>query len=241
MFEQKHYRCPACDSEIRQRLSDGEDLDCLSCRNRFRVMLDENTGKAGFVVLSPDHGPEPLHLPKGSIRACATMLLAVSCWVLVFRNEAVPDYLLSLVLTIIGYYFGFRQKVKAAQSRIHEPLTRPREPLFLPPGFIRFFLITGFAAAGFVVYRRGEMTYVRYLEFFIILLGLIAGYLFARLFAGLRPSRALVFVNHLKGAAVLASAVALAWVLLLPGGAAAEGNVPLALAAFVSFYFGSRS
>ena len=118
MFELSTYRCPNCNAEIREALSDGQRFECLNCHRSYRVLLDESSEKAGFVPLDPNVVREPLGLPRGSVRAIATLAAAGCCWILVLINAPVPGYLLSLLLTIIGYYFGFRRKSKHAQSRI---------------------------------------------------------------------------------------------------------------------------
>lgn len=48
MFEQTFYKCPNCGTVIRQRIEDGQELDCASCRKRFNVMVDESAGKAAL-------------------------------------------------------------------------------------------------------------------------------------------------------------------------------------------------
>lgn len=55
---------------------------------------------------------EPLNLPKGSIRSFVTLTMALSCWALVVTGRPVPAWLFSLILTVIGYYFGFRTSNK---------------------------------------------------------------------------------------------------------------------------------
>ena len=240
MFRQTFHRCPSCDTEIRQRIEDEKEVTCASCRKRFGILQDEAGGRTGLVEIEAREIPEPLYLPKGSVRALVTLLLAVSCWILVFRSTPVPAYLFSLLLTIIGYYFGFRQKVKAAESRIYDAMARAKEPLFMPPGFIRFVLIAGFCASGVWLWRRGRLGELHHLEFFAMLAGLVVGYLYARLMRPVRESSLYLLLNHLKGLVVLASAFALC-ALLLCGAAPDRQHVALSLSCLVTFYFGSRS
>lgn len=240
MFELATYRCPDCSTEIRDRLSDGQQFDCLHCRHSFRILLDESSKSVGFIPLSDAVIQEPLHLPRGSIRAMVTLATAGSCWVLMLGGGVVPGYLLSLLLTIIGYYFGFRQKLRNAAGRILDPSARAAEPLHLPGGTIRLFLVLGFAVCGAVVYARGQLTDPAYLEFFVVLTGLVAGYFFARFFAGAVGAGTQNLLNHVKGVLVLAAAVILA-ALLLSGLHMDRPRLALTLAAAVSFYFGSRS
>jgi hypothetical protein len=159
---------------------------------------------------------------------------------LIVMGREVPGYLLSLLLTIIGYYFGFRKKIETAESRILDATAKEEEPLFLPHGFIRVVLILGFVISGIVLLAKGKLTELDYLEFFVVLLGLIAGYMFARVFSDYQGTPLYIFFNHLKGAVVLAAAGYLAY-LLLSGNRGSSDYVAMTLSAVMSFYFGSRS
>jgi tryptophan-rich sensory protein len=240
MFEKALYQCPHCGAAIREQIEDGIEFICLSCDRRFSVMLDPHTRRAGFIELTDREIPEPLYLPRGSLRGLATIAICACSWIMIFIGRDVPSYLFSLILAIIGYYFGFRQKMKAAESRILDASAKVEEPLFLPSGLIRFVLIAGFAGAGFAVWKRGGLADLRYLEFFIILAGLIVGFLYNRLFASADRSAAYVLINHLKGAGVLLCTGALLF-LLGTGRHEAHETAALGLSAVISFYFGSRS
>lgn len=241
MFSKSGYHCPRCGFEIREELADGGVFACSICGSSYKVLLDAETGEAGFIEQAAREVPEPLYLPRGSIRALVAMAVAVSCWLLIFTQRDVPGSLFSLVLTILGYYFGFRAKVKAAGSRILDPSATTTEPLFLPPGFIRGFLILGFLAAGAFLFARGRWRELKYLEFIVVLFGLIAGYLFGRIMARGGASPFSLLVNHVKGAAVLAVAAYLTYLFVLGGYAALPPVAVTVLCAFVSFYFGSRT
>ena len=240
MFELLTYRCPDCGVEIHESLSDGQRFECLNCHRPYRVLLDESTSKVGFVPLDTVPVQEPLHLPRGSVRAIATLGAAGCCWVLMLSDRTVPGYLLSLLLTIIGYYFGFRQKLRSAQSHILDASARVQEPLNLPGGSIRLLLVLGFAVCGVVLAMRRRLINPAYLEFFLVLAGLVAGYFFARLFTGTRDTALSNLVNHAKGLLVLAATVALA-IVLLTGHQFGVPHLGLTLACAISFYFGSRS
>lgn len=142
---------------------------------------------------------EPLGLPKGSIRAIATLVTAGCSWGLLFAGGPVPDYVLDLLLTIIGYYFGFRHKVREAGIGAGDVPAKSPEPLGLPGGTIRMMLIAGFGVSTAILFSRGQLRSPAYLEFFLILAGLIAGYFFSRLSAGIAGSRTGRMVNHAKG------------------------------------------
>jgi hypothetical protein len=203
-------------------------------------MLDTDTGKAGFIEATEKEIPEPLYLPKGSIRALVTVAMSLSCWLLIFAGKDVPGYLLSLLLTIIGYYFGFRKKIKTAESRIFDASAKEEDPLFLPHGVIRVFFTVGFVISGLVLFSVGKLKELQYLEFFVVLFGLILGYVFARVFSSYEGSSLYILINHLKGAVALAAAAYLAY-LLVTGRHSDLKYSSLLLSAVISFYFGSRS
>ena len=238
MFEKEALHCPRCGYEIRSELTDGEAFVCAVCRSRFRVILDDKAGKAAFYEEAPGQMPEPLYLPRGSIRALVAIAASASAWALIVMDRDVPGSLLSLILAVLAYYFGFRVTVKAAGSRMYDPAAVQTQPLNLPGGFIRTLLIVGFLVAGAVLVVRERIGSEKYLEFFVILAGMVAGYVFGRVFSVARVGRAMVLVNHAKGAVVLAAAGWLTY-LLFAGGCS---NLHLtALCAVVSFYYGSRS
>lgn len=240
MFELEYYQCPGCKAEIQGKIEDGAQLDCLYCRRQFRVMVEQESGKVGFVEVVEKELPEPLYLPRGSIRATVTILVAMSSWILFVAGRDVPGYLLSLLLAVIGYYFAFRRGMRASQSRIFDVSAKLQEPLFMPAGLIRGLLIAGFALSGVLVYFRDRLADPKYLEFFVVLLGLVLGYIFAKLFARASRTPFYIFINHVKGAAVLAAALSLAVLVIRPAGPGGE-HAALLLACIISFYFGSRS
>ncbi|MCK5707182.1 MAG: hypothetical protein KAI43_05965 [Candidatus Aureabacteria bacterium] len=240
MFEKKMYQCPSCSTEIREELSDCLEFKCRTCNMCYQVMLDKKTGKAGFFNVDDKNIPEPLYLPKGSIRSMMTIAMAISCWGLIFRGMEVPNYLFSLILTIIGYYFGFRKKIKTADSKIYDASAKEQLPLLLPHGFIRFFLISGFLISCVFLYNKGSLKTLKYLEFFVVLFGLILGYIFARVLAGSHRSTFYVFINHIKGLVVISTASLLVY-LFFTGGYIEKVYFSLGLSSVISFYFGSRS
>ena len=240
MFEQHLFRCPNCKTEIRQKLTDSETLSCISCKKSFNIMIDEKSKKTAFVEVVDKIIPEPLYLPKGSIRAITTICLAISSWILIFRGENVPDYMFSLLLAVIGYYFGFRKKLKSADSRIHDASAQKLEPLFLPEGIIRWILFAGFIITGILLWKTGRLLEIKYISFYVIMGGLIIGYLFAKLTSFAKNTDLYVFMNHLKGLAVIITSAAITYIML--SGQNYDGNyTALTLCSIISFYFGSRS
>ncbi|MHC4646305.1 MAG: hypothetical protein ACYTBJ_12460 [Planctomycetota bacterium] len=241
MFETRYYTCPNCRAEIHGKLEDGAETTCRYCSVRFKVLLDEETGRIGLVEVGVKELGEPLFLPKGSIRALVTILAAAASWIMFVAGKDVPGCLLGLLLTVIGYYFALRQRMAAAESRIFDISVRKQAPLFLPAGFIRFLLILGFLIGAGLLYKRGRLLDAQYLEFFVILLGLVLGYGFSKVFGSLRKSTFYALLNHIKGALVLCAAVCLFAVVITGKSNGSREYIALLLCCAISFYFGSRS
>ena len=231
--------CPGCGTEIREVLVDRQQFDCPNCGRQYRVLVDKTDGWTGMIPLHTSPAREPLGLPKGSIRAIATLTVAGCSWGLVVAGIDVPAHLLGLLLAIIGYYFGFRQKDRAAGGRVIDACTKPQEPLGLPGGTIRMMLIGGFAVSALILYSRGRLSSAVYIEFFLILAGLIAGHFFSRFFAATTGGRFGNLIVHLKGLIVLTATVGLA-IVLMSDSRSEHAGLGLALACVISFYFGSR-
>ena len=240
MHGDKSYHCPHCKQEFRQKIEDLKEVVCVSCNKRFKVRLYPDTGNAAFIETGTTKAPEPLFMPKGSIRALVTILMAVSCWVLIFTQKEVPNYLFGLILTLLGYYFGFRKQARAAASKIFDASEKTEEPLFLPHGFIRFFIIAGFLVCGITLHQRGGLKQLQFLEFFVILSSLVGGYIFSKIISSFQGGPLYILINHLKGALVIFAALGLMYS-LVSGDYLHHTSKCLTLTAIISFYFGSRS
>jgi hypothetical protein len=241
MFEKATYKCPGCGYAIGADLRDGSSFTCRTCGKRFSVTGEPDAGTVALFEDSAVVIPEPLYLPRGSIRALVAIMMALSCWVLILTRRDVPSYLFSLILTMVGYYFGFRMRVKEAESRIFDPAAEVRDPLMLPAGCIRGFLTMGFLVCGIALYGRGGLGAEKYLHFFVILAGLIVGHYFHKLFWRAPETAFYVGINHTKGLFVLAAAAWLAYLFLSGAYEETSPAMLMGLACAVSFYYGSRS
>jgi hypothetical protein len=239
MSQRLQMRCPRCSVEMPPVVLDGQFLVCMSCEARYRVAVDRATGRTGLVALDESQGPEPLNLPRGSIRALVTLALAFTCWRLIQFHRPVPPGLLTLMATTVGYYFAMRKGLRASQSRILDAESKTPEPLFLPAGVIRTALMAGFALSGWWLFRQGRLFAPEFIEFYAIFGGLVTGFLFSRFMAGVRAPAAHAAVGHVKGIFVLASTAWMSW-MLLGDHAPPHPGVMLLLPAVTSFYFGSR-
>jgi hypothetical protein len=240
--KQPAYRCPHCGERVPPRLEDHARYICPRCRTRYRIMLDAETRAAVFVDESERPRPEPLGLPKGSIRALIALVMTATCAALVAQGRDVPPALISLLLAIIAFYFGFRTKAASLSDRVYDPTVRREHPLYLPAGVIRMLMIAALAVtAGLLVHQERLATNAEYVQFFVIIAGLVAGYFFGRVFGASGDVATRTAVAHVKGVFGLLVAAAVVGVFL----AEAEDELPASavsiLCAAVSFYFGSRS
>ncbi len=240
MFEKHVHYCPECSWQFQEHLVDGMDLRCPHCASQFRALIDETTGRGTLLRIEEDDIPEPLHLPRGSIRALVAISLATTCWILVGQGRALPESLLSLLLTVLGYYFGFRRNAKAAQSHLADASRKVSDPLHLPGGSIRLILATGFAVSAIALGVQGRLDHGPVLAFFLILAGLLVGHVYGRITAKDRTSGTVILLGHLKALVVLLTTGGLT-IAYLAGWAEDWPSWSIGvLAAIISFYFGSR-
>jgi hypothetical protein len=233
------YRCPTCRAEIQGKIADGEQVSCTGCRRRFRIAHSNFSGKTSLIPMDAVAVQQPLGLPRGSIRALVTLAVAGACWLLMIGNQPVPRYLLNLLLAIIAYYFGFRQKAGRTETHAAESRAQSPEPLHLPGGSIRMILVLGFAISGLLMCVRGKLADLAHLEFFVLLAGLVAGYFFSRIFRTADAATHSRF-NHLGGVVAVTAA---GWLVvsLLSGTYLEQPHIGLIPACVITFYFGSRS
>lgn len=198
-----------------------------------------------------------LGLPAGSVRALLAILIFGTTWgLLVVRpNQEVPDYLRDLLFIIMGHYFAVRRRSGSAD----EP---GPPPLYLPRGSVRLLLVVGSTAVAALLFTQGRLTAMDDNPGVVTLL-LIGGFLIGVALNTLatwwneRGHHTPRIVEDLRAlASILAAAVLVILVwnhvvvlfpaesvdsLLSPGIHLGHLGVEHVLAAFVGFYFGSRS
>lgn len=243
ILESIRIECPKCGADIRADAKDKDEIVCFCCNRKIRVK--DRAGEKVQLI------QETLWMPKGSVRAIITLLISATCWILVVKGDVVPKYLFNLLIAVISYYFAFRKKdsfpnmsvTKTPDEFADVTASGQTKPLYLPGGLIRFILIAGFAFCGIMVLKEEVYKDPDYLEFFVILAGLVLGYFFAR-FADMFRKDAGVYngVTHVKGVIVLIAALFLAVILLSDlGSGEFRTRIPLLCACIVTFYFGSKS
>lgn len=240
VLETVHIQCPKCHAEITANSNEKNSIVCFCCERKIRVK-----DRAG--ELDPDVIHETLLLPKGSVRASIALLLSVTCWMLVISNRPVPPYLFSLLVAVISYYFAFRKKeseerktytVKKDEFEDVTSSGKPK-PLYLPAGFIRYFLISGFVVCAALGWKNGFFEDYAFREFFFIFAGLVAGYFFAKFANCFKKDIAFYnAVTHIKGLIVISAAM-MTFIMLV-----SNWNYPIPLiicSSVITFYFGSKS
>lgn len=232
--------CPKCDGTLTVVEGDAEVLQCAECGGRFTALIDPAHDVGALVDLGEAKRVHPLWLPRGSIRALVTIALSGVAWAQVLQGRDIPPFLLGLLLTLIGYYFGVRREVRGNDSGIYDVDPSPERPLFLPSGSIRLLLMLGFLVSGVLLLLRGAMEDKVYLEFFLVIAGLVVGHLFRRGLARLDGALAFNLVRHGKALAVIAVTAGVVY-LVQQELHQSYYPLPIGLSALVSFYFGSRS
>jgi len=233
------YHCPHCNEMIRRLPENHGLITCNECQRQYMVMIDPQTGTVAFVDQAVPKGSEPLWLPKGSIRAIVALGLVAAALVVALHGRVLPVALMSLLLTVVGFYYGFRSKASELSDRLYDPTASREQPLHLPGGAIRTVLIVCLILTGWLLASNGKLDAMReQVEFFIILAGLVVGHYFAKVvrFAGAGRGA----IGHVKALAVLAITAALMYVFVADTRELPPSLVT-ALCGAVSFYFGSRT
>lgn len=227
--------CTFCAAKIIKENDLSEYYICSNCHKKFKVAYDRNNNIVGYKY----YNIEPLFIPKGSVRALVTLLLAGLFWYSIAVHNNIPSYLLNLLLTTIGYYFGFRKTDKRSTIGGILAITKEPQPLYLPHGFIRNLLIIGFFVCFIYlrVYKHIEEVWIN--EFFVIFFALIVGYYFSKFLNKIDISLRLV-INHFKAVIIIISTIL--FIVLTIFKINIQGlDMQLILSSIIGFYFGSRT
>jgi len=235
------FHCPHCGERAPTRMEDRTQYACPRCRRRYRVLVDAEADDVALFEQAAAAGVPPLGLPRGSIRAAVALAMLATAVLLAVVRGTVPASLLSLLLAVLGFYWGFRTKAAALSDRVYDPAARRDQPLHLPGGAIRRLLVAGVLLMGMVLLGRGGLNDNQALEFFVVMAGLIAGHFFARLIGRINEPGLRAAVEHVKGAAALLMAAVVALLFLTGADRSLHPITMGLLCATISFYFGSRS
>jgi hypothetical protein len=183
---------------------------------------------------------EPLGLPRGSVRAILIMSISLICWILLLSNREVPNYLLNLVLIMIGYYFAFSGAPLTYGGSKQAGGKKEKQPLHLPKGVVRWIVVGGFAVSLVVLIFAGKLVNDNYIEFFIIFSGLVLGHFSRRARVGWLKIETPSWIRHTKALALILITLFL-FVLFIGGGENTIDPLSIRLSiAAIGFYFGSR-
>src|SRR3989442_14763608 len=91
-----------------------------------------------MAAVPPVPGPEPLRLPRGSVRGTIAIFVTATYGYLLLLGKTVPAVVLNAVVVVIAFYFG----THTAASR---PSVPPGQPVPRPPRLVRALLLIGFA------------------------------------------------------------------------------------------------
>ncbi|MCZ6796276.1 MAG: hypothetical protein O7J95_21910 [Planctomycetota bacterium] len=181
---------------------------------------------------------DPLNLPRGSVRAIITLILLGVLWVQMLFEQPVSVVYASLILLIVGHYFGSLRPDPSGE--------KPRRPLGLPRGSIRTIILVGFAVVSFKLWRDGKLA-LSTDNLNTTILGLVGALLIgflvrslADLVTGGKPNRLRRLFENFKSAAAIVATVVLAIVSCLGQEEEATQKIALFSAPLVGFYFGSR-
>src|SRR2546425_4883377 len=91
-----------------------------------------------MAAVPPVPGPEPLRLPRGSVRGTIAIFVTATYGYLLLLGKTVPAVVVNAVVVVIAFYFG----THTATSR---PAVPPGQPVPRPPRLVRALLLIGFA------------------------------------------------------------------------------------------------
>ncbi len=193
----------------------------------------------------------PLFLPKGSVRALASLMVVGTAWMLILLGESkrlvVELEFIGVVVLVVSFYFGVRRTAVGMTSG--EPVTEA-DPLYLPRKAIRTIMLLGFLLV--VIYVGADEGWQEIPPFLFTVLLVIVGY-----FVGIAvnelmeriphdetgESRLNLLFKHLKALALLGFTAFICGIYIW--GILDHQEIPdylgNLLAVAISLYYGSRS
>ena len=182
-----------------------------------------------------------LGLPQGSVRAMLALLMSASiwCWMRKQPNTEIPDYLQNVLFIILGHYFVAR----------HNDHKDGPPPLWLPRGTIRCILMGGFLFTGYMLYKEHHIVTDGKLNHAGLTLVLVGTFILGVLIRHIFPHHKIpIIVQDIEALTAIGCAI----VMLLLVFQMVQINSPIErltvgfklqhiLAAFVGFYFGTKS
>ncbi len=236
----KIYVCPKCLWGIQEEPPDLSRYDCPVCDTAFRVKKEKKDNALLFFELEKSFPSDPLNLPKGSVRAFVLICLSIASWVLIFSGKGMPGYLMNLILVIMGYYFVFRARARSFDLNPDHFRDEEHDPLFLPKGYIRGFILVGFIFSAAFLLHDGTFLDPAYSDFYVLFAGLVIGYFIQKITWKSHEKRWYIFLGHLKAAVILMFTLVLFILLISPEGRDGDDLLIQFIVATIGFYFASR-
>ena len=192
-------------------------------------------------VSPPIQFPEPLRLPRGSVRGGIAVVVTATYGYLLILGTTVPTVVINAVVVVVAFYFGS-----------HATATPPRSPSAPPPPhrprLVRALLLLGFLGlAGWFLWHSPTLTGIpsaltAVLE---VLGGYVGGYAVSWLVhrrAHTSPirTRLATFFRDATAFGALALTGYICYALATNQVSAFAGKAEDALSLVVTFYFGSR-
>jgi len=192
---------------------------------------------------APETLPEPLRLPRGSVRGLLALVLMATFAYLLVRGDLVPTVLVNAVVVALAFYFGSRGSSSGAPSA-----QAVSTPSWRRPQVVRGLLLVGFVGlAGWFLRSNTSLDALppELLQVLEILGGYVLGAVLSWVFhrkvreSPLRQRLAVIFRDVSAAAALgLTGFACYGFVFGMIG--AFSGRVEEALSLVITYYFGSR-
>ncbi|HYS70891.1 MAG TPA: hypothetical protein VEM95_00545 [Thermoplasmata archaeon] len=197
---------------------------------------------------APEPLPQPLGLPRHSVRATLALLLCGTLWYLALTERKIPDILWESGLLVVAFYFGVRSTAPAAPvataATTADHVGGP-QPLYLPRGSIRTVLLLGFFGIVAFDWYKGRTLPDTMILILQVLTSYVAGFVLSSILIwrarrGAKPIRLVATLRHLIAIGSLGIVAAMCGTFVL-GTPTWMPNIPENFLAWtVAFYFGSR-
>lgn len=207
------------------------------------------------MTMQPNQAPStqvhPLFLPKGSVRALASLMVVGTAWIIIFLGESErllqEIEFINVVILVVSFYFGVRRTAVGMTGG--KPVTQA-DPLYLPRKAIRTIMLLGFLLV--VIYLGAEEGWEEIPPFLFTIFLIIIGYfigmgvneLIERIPQDETEERSLnQRIRHLKALALLGFTIIICGIYM--SGVLDHQDIPNyfgnLLAVAISLYYGARS
>ncbi|MHA2271382.1 MAG: hypothetical protein ACXACI_05930 [Candidatus Hodarchaeales archaeon] len=206
------------------------------------------------MTIQPNQAPltqvHPLFLPKGSVRALASLMIVGTAWTLILLGESerlIQEMeFINVVILVVSFYFGVRRTAVGMTGG--QPVTQA-DPLYLPRKAIRTIMLLGFLVV--VIYMGTEEGWEEVPAFLFTAFLIIIGY-----FVGIAVNEIIeriphdetgeksmnLLIRHLKALTLLGFTIFICGIYMW--GVLDHQDIPdyfgNALAVAISLYYGAR-